>query len=392
MGLLDALRITSHPATGATLAAAPVVSAGGSSSDVVAPSLSFARAERVAIDIAMSIGAVRKAMHVICGTLGTFGLSVWSPEPNSTRLPTTDPRAAWLTQPDPTATLQWTLTRSISDLVWYDRAVWQVADRTLLGTPTAAIRLHPNRIDTLPDPDDPDRVATWIVDGAPVTNPATSLFVFDGAGIGGLRRYGFELLDLYGKLQSAAGRYADAPHPHGILKNHGEDLDDNEIDALLDSWELARTSRGVGYVNDVVEYEAVTGWSAKDLQLTEAREYAALDVARLFGLPAFSIDARSGDTSLTYQTVVERRRDLLQSLTPWSAVIENTLSMDDRTNRGNPRGIAVPHGYRVRLDTGSYLDESPSSRATTWQTLINSDVVTADEARRLDPLTRTITP
>lgn len=391
MGLRTALRLTSPTPAGVTFTeAAPVAVSGAEtgSSDVVAPSASLYRAERVAIEIAMSIGAVRKAMHVIAGTLGTFQLGVWTPEPGAARLPAADQRAAWLAQPDPTKTLQWTLTKTVTDLVWQDCCLWSIEDRTLLGTPTAALRVHPSRVDAQRDPLDPDRVVQWTIDGRPVTNPQTKLIVFDGAGLGGLRRYGFELLELYGKLQAAAGRYADAPHPHAILKNHGADLDDDEIDELLDTWEAARTSRSVGYTNDVIEYSPIEGWSAKDLQLTEAREYAALDVARLFGLPAFAIDARSGDTTLTYANVVDRRRDLLQSLTPWSSVIENTLSMDDRT--GRPRGIAVPHGYTVRMDTGAYLDDSPSNRANTWQTLIAAGVVTAEEARRLDPMTRTL--
>lgn len=388
MGLREALRLSSAPVAAATFTETEPVAASGTestASDVTAPSLSLVRAQRVAIDIALSIGAVRKAMHVICGTLGAFALSVWTPE--GERLPATDPRAAWLTQPDPTQTLQWTLTRTLSDLIWHDCAVWRISDRTLLGTPTAALRVHPSRVDAQRDPLDPDRVAQWIIDGRAVTNPQTRLIVFDGAGLGGLQRYGFELLDLYGKLQAAAGRYADAPHPHAILKNHGADLSDTEITELLDSWEAARTTRSVGYTNDVIDYDPIEGWSAKDLQLTEAREYAALDVARLFGLPAFAIDGTNGD-SMTYGNIVDRRRDLLQSLTPWSAVLENTLSMDDRT--GRPRGIAVPHGYTVRLDTGNYLDESPSNRATTWRTLIDAKIITPDEARRLDPTTRTI--
>lgn len=393
MGLRDALRLSSAAtADAAFTTSAPVAVSGAdaTTADVVAPAPSLARAERVAIDVALSIGAVRKALAVIAGTLGTFALSVWTPGPDSTRLPDTDPRAAWLTQPDPDNTLQWTITRTVSDLIWHDRSVWTVDDRTLLGTPTIARRVHPARVDVVRDPLDPDRIAQWIIDGRPVTNPRGRLIVFDGAGLGGLRRYGFELLDLYGKLQAAAGRYADSPHPHAILKNHGEDLDDDEIDALLDSWEAARTTRSVGYTNDVIDYDPVEGWSAKDLQLTEAREYSALEVARLFGLPAFALDARSGDTTLTYANVVDRRRDLLQSLTPWASIIENTLSMDDRSSRGNPRGIAVPHRYRVRLDTGAYTDESPSDRATTWAALIAAGIITPAEARRLDPLTRTI--
>src|SRR4029077_5622927 len=99
-----------------------------------------------------------------------------------------------------------------------------------------------------------------------------------------------------------------------------------------------------------VDYQTF-GWNAAELQLTEAREYAALEVARIFGLPARAVDATTGD-SMTYANVVESRRDTLDALRPWMAPVEQTLSLNDRASR--PQGLCVPYGIAVRLDIRQY--------------------------------------
>jgi hypothetical protein len=70
-------------------------------------------------------------------------------------------------------------------------------------------------------------------------------------------------------LQAAAGRYARAPHPMAILKNHGADLTGPQITALLDEWEAARETRATGYLNDVVDYDTF-GWNASIAAVTAA--------------------------------------------------------------------------------------------------------------------------
>ena len=346
----------------------------------ITDTISTAQAERVAVNLIESIPSVRKAMAVIAGTIGTFGLGVW--DAAGTRLPATDPRGAWLTQPDPRRTLQWILTKTVRDLVWRDTCVWRITDRTLYRAPVAATRIHPNRIQRVDDPLDPDTVRTWIIDGTEYAAGHPDLIVFDAAGLGGLTRYGLPLLTLYGQLQAAAGRYAEAPHPHAVLKNSGADLEDAEIDALLTKWDTFRASRGIAYTNSVLDYVGV-GYSAKELQLVEAREHAALETARLFGLPAKSLDAKSGDP-MTYGNVVEWRREEVKAIRPWMTAIDQTLSLVDRS--GPPRGVAVPAPLSVRLDPADYLREDTKTRMETWGLALTSGVLTLDEVRSNEPL------
>lgn len=359
VGILDTIRAVANLSEGLT---APVAVAGAPAADTL---LSRYRARNVAIDVALSIPAMRKALATI--TLpATFDLIGW--DRAGRFLPPNDRRVAWLEQPDRTELRPWTIRRTLSDLVWYDRSVWRRHDEYLDGVPVKADRVHPDRVDTLPDPHDPDRVVTWIVDGVEV--PRSQLIVIDGAGVGGLRRYGLDLLELYGQLQAAAGRYATAPHPHAILKNHGADLDDDEIDALLTEWEEARTRRSVGYLNEVMDYDTI-GWNAEELQLTEAREHAALEVARLMGLPAKAVDAKSGD-SMTYSNAVEARRDILEALRPWTTPITAALS--------------AAAGARVAFDSDAYVRDDPGARMTTWTAAIGAGILTVEQVQALEPL------
>lgn len=372
----------------------PAAAVPGSTADRGSSAWFDLRTEEITASVSMSIPAVRRAVHVIAGTISTFGLSLWN---QGIRVDPSGAAQQWLIQPDVAprgqqgTTLTRTLNQTLTDAIWHDRCVWEIPSGSVqvgTGFPTRMRRVDPGRVSTLPDPVDPDRVAEVIVTGQGDPLPQNRVVLFEWSGTGGLRRYGWELLDLYMALQAAALNYAKAPHPKAILKNHGADLTDAEIDALLARWEDARTTRSVGYLNDVVDYDTF-GWSSADLQLTEAREHAALEVARLFGLPAWSLDAKSGDT-MTYSNVTDRRLDLLESLRPWMAPVEQTLSMNATTRSADGRDVAaglyVPSGYQVRFDADAYTRDAPATRMQTWQTGIASGVLTVDEARHWEPL------
>lgn len=354
----------------------PVAVAGSSASS---PSASLYRAQAVAIDVALSIPAMRKAHHVIVGKPSTFALSAWQ---GNVKLDPLDPRASWLRQPDPRRTLQWMIARTLSDGLWHDKCLWKM-QRTITGQGTRFTRVHPSRWSTITDPHDPDLVDAWVIDGQ-LHEDMRDYVVFDFAGLGGLRRFGWSMLELYADLQAAAGNYAKAPHPKAILKNHGPDLEDDEIDALLDDWDAHRATRSTAYLNDAIDHETV-GWNPEELQLVQAREHAALEVARLTGLPAKSVDAKSGDP-MTYGTVVEWRRDELEALRPWLTCIEQTLSLDDRS--ATPKGLVLPYGITARFDVADYLRESPLTRMQTWETGLRSGALELDDVKAAEPLAR----
>lgn len=352
--------------------------------DVTTPDASTWRAQAVARNVALRIPAMRRGRAALL-TPATFGLRA---RQGGELLAEDDARCAWLRQPEPNRTRFNTLALVIDDGIWHDKAVVR-ATSTIGGTTAYVERIHPQRWTAIYAANDPDTVAAWQVDGKQYTPGQFALagFVaFDFASLGGLRLFGFELLSLYGDLQAAAGRYARAPHPHAILKNEsGDQLTDDEITALLDDWDWARENRGTGYL-DGMDYQPV-GYSAKDLQLTEAREHAALEVARLLQLPAFAVDAKGGD-SMTYANIVDRRKDLVEALRPWTTVLTQTMSMDVRLDGAPPRGLLLPRGVRAEFDAAEYLRDDASTRMGVWAQGLDKGILQLDDVIDQEPLAR----
>jgi Phage portal protein len=383
LGLLDAsndiasvIPETGSPTPVRVAAAAPVAG-----SDPLTTAIARSFTESVVMSEALAIPSVRKAVHVIAGTISTFALAAWA---GTTKLAPEDRRTSWLAQPDPDTTAQAMLRRTVSDLIWRDRAFWRVLPGGRFvgsGLPAQFRYTSADRVTPLTDPDDVDHIAGWLLDGVKVER--ADLVVFDGAGIGGLRQFGWPLLELYSQLMAAAGRYAAAPLPTMELHNTGADMSTAEIAELLTAWETARQSHATAYTNSVLETKTF-GWSAKETQLVEAREEAALEVARLFGLPAQALDAPVAGSNLTYANVLEARKDRLEALRPWMAVLESGLSIDDRT--GVRAGLVLPRGIVARFDVDAYLRDDPATRMDIWTAALAAGILTIDEVRSQEPL------
>jgi hypothetical protein len=379
-------RFESWVGTGAPVSAHLGAAVAAPDGGATKPAASTWRAQSVARNVALGIPAMRRARAAIL-TPATFGLTAWE---NGAQLDEQDPRCSFLRQPEQARTRFNTLALLLDDGLWFDKAVVR-ATRTVAGTTAYVERIHPQRWTPTYAPNDPDSVASWRVDATDYTPEqfhAAGFVAFDFASLGGLRRFGFELLQLYGDLQAAAGRYARAPHPHAILRNmSGDELDDDEISDLLDEWEWARENRSTGYL-DGYEYQTI-GYSAKDLQLTEAREHAALEVARLVQLPAFAVDAPGGD-SMTYSNIVDRRSDLVASLRPWTTVLTQTMSMDVR-QAGQTRGLLLPRGITAQVDASDYLREDALKRMQVWTAGQALGIFDEVDIRRMEPLARKAT-
>jgi phage portal protein BeeE len=83
----------------------------------------------------------------------------------------------------------------------------------------------------------------------------------------------------------------------------------------------------VAVVSGDIKFEPVA-FSADDSQFLQQRELSAREVARIFRVPAWAIDAPTGD-SLTYANVAEQNRALSTlSLRPWATRIETAISND----------------------------------------------------------------
>jgi phage portal protein BeeE len=280
----------------------------------------------VSASAAMRIPAFKRATMLISGTVAQLPLVQWRNgelvEDNALlRQPEAD-RAAWVT-----------MQRLVKDLAHYGRGYWLVRDLDPKGFPTKVRWLPAEEVTE--SPDRPNHVM-WQGKEWPVSHPAGpgtnvgSVIVFHGFQNGVLTD-GAQTLALAMALEDAAKRYADVPLPSIALKNTGADLPPDQVQALLEAWEAARNTRSTAYLSSVVDTETF-GFSPAELTLTEARNFAALEIARLFNLDGFWIGANIAGASLSYSNRVDLRKDLIDlTLADYMVPIEQRLSMRDVT-------------------------------------------------------------
>lgn len=160
-------------------------------------------------------------------------------------------------------------------------------------------------------------------------------------------------------LADARGLYAivrdriKTPIPAMELHQTGGDpLDDDAIDALIARWAAARRgdNAGVGYTNEVIELKP-HGEGGDSQLLIEARNAAAVDMARLIGVSAGMIDATAPKASLNYETQTGRNQEFTDlDLALYTLPIVARLSLDD----------VVPAGQRIAFDLSDWTGPAPS--------------------------------
>lgn len=239
---------------------------------------------------------------------------------------------------DPDVPAGWTVARTVDALAFYGIAWWYVTSRTARGFPRTIQFVDPSRVmvDT--------HTGVVRIDGQPV-DPA-DMIRFDGV-TEGLLTIGAEAIRTALANVRQTRTYAEHPLPSVILTD-ADGAEPLEVDQARDYLAAARDAIAdhgwaylAGFKTDRV------GWTAAELQLVEAREQDAVEMARLLAMPPHYLAARQGGSSLTYSNLGEVRRDLLEvgGLALYLVPVEQRLSMPDVT----------PRGTRVRFDADSFF-------------------------------------
>ncbi len=327
----------------------------------VNPSTVFPEAGGTAVSrsLAMSVPAFRQGVNLIAGTCGTFPLSLTNAEFQPLPLPT------FLTQPDPDEPASVTWTKVYADLILYPYAWILVTERLGDGFPRHGIHL----------PSDQVRIAedrVWWRD----EDVTGRVLRFDSPTAPGALVEGQRILTTSLLIEEATRRFARMDLPSGHLKQTGgPELLQDEVDALLTGWETARTTRTTAFLSQTVDYQ-VNAFNPGDLQLVEARNANAVDIARLLNLPPLFVNAETG-ASLTYSTTESQGRALLNScLVPYLSAWTGRVSMGDIT----------PRGQYARHDLDAFLRPDLQTRSQAYATLTAAGLVTVDEVRRMEGL------
>jgi HK97 family phage portal protein len=321
--------------------------------------------------LAMSVPSVARARNIICGTIGSLPLTTF----NRITGQYVDPHRV-INQPDPRVA-GFVIYNWLAEDIWlYGAGYGQVLEMyssTDGGRVRAWTRVSPDRVTV-----DTDFLNTEItgykVDGKSVPLQGVgSLIRFDGPDEGLLHRAGKTIAAAV-YLENAAVNYAKEPAPTMVLKSNGTNLTAERISALLSAWKTARQSRSTAFLNADVNLEQF-GFDPKSMQLAEARQYVALELARACGIPAYFLSAEQ--TSMTYSNAVTERRSLVDfSLRPILKAIEERLSLPD----------FVPNPVMVRFALDDFLRGNALERAQVYEILNRIGAMSVEQIQREEDL------
>ena len=310
---------------------------------------------------AMRVPAFARGRQTICGTVGMLNLV-------RVRGDERDADHPLVSQPDPRCTRQHTWTWLTDDLLCRGIAWARVLDRDATGYPTHLERVAGHRVSI---GDQPDAV---YIDGRRVD--AEDVKRFD-APHEGVLAFGADVLRAALALELAVGRYADNPTPTSILYDKRPieadvtELDPAARDDLLKRWREGNRRDPVRWLNRMVGHERLS-YTPTELDLTAARQQAAVQVARLLNMPSRQVNAPS-ETGMTYQNVSADRLEVIEvTCAPYLVAIEQRLSMPDMT----------PRTTTVTWDREAYVVGTPADRLTNAAAAVAAGLMSVTEARR----------
>lgn len=299
---------------------------------------------------ALSVPTIARARSMICSMIAGLDLQqyqlVWnsiSEEYEKVYLQ----GEGWFTRPDPKVPRQFFIANIASDLLMYGRAFAYVTGRYSTGFPASFTWLPHSNVET-PNQHGPQ----WF--GMPdvtefngVTLDQSNVVCFLAVDQG-LLYNGARAVEIAIRLDAAARRFALTEIAAGYLqqKDGTEPMDAEELGELASGWAAVRRESAIGALNSAVEFKEFQSDPSK-LQLTEARNYAALEMSRLAGVPAYLVSAPTS-SGMTYQNAQQARQDLwLWGALPYATAIQERLSMDD----------ILPRGRHVEFDFDEALSQ-----------------------------------
>jgi hypothetical protein len=262
-----------------------------------------------------------------------------------------------MARPDPNRTRQYLLAWTADDLLFYGRAYWQVTGRYEASYPRSFAQMPATDVNV--DTNGKVTHRGHIVDPADVVE---FLSPSDG-----LLFVGWRAIQTALNLDAAAERFSLTEIPAGWLEQDpaSEPLAADELAAIATEFAAARTARTVAALNPFIRWRE-SAMDPSRLQLVEARQHQAVELARVANIPAYFLNAPAG-TGMTYMNAQQAKQDLIDfGAMPYIGAIEQTLSGPNVT----------PSGQAVRLALNAWLrnpyvpndDASPNDMQIAYNT------------------------
>jgi len=320
---------------------------------------------------AMSVPSIAQCRNLICGVGGSIPLSIYSSKTGEElqELPT------WVRQPDKRAPRAVTISWTIDSLIMYGVAYWRVDEVDATDRPSRFTWLQNDRV-TLKLNKYNSEVDYYMVNGERVPDSGVgSLITFQALDQGILLR-GARTIRSAVDLEVAASIATQTPQPSGYLKNSGADLPDDQIQGLLATWKSARQSRSTAYLTSTLDYTP-TQFSPAEMTYNESIQNMSLQICRMMNVDASYLSSQTMRSD-TYSNTLEKRKEFyVHTLQPYLTAIEDRLSLDDLT----------PRGQVVRFDVDdTFLRADPMTRLQVVEKLLELNLITVDQAKSMEDL------
>lgn len=314
---------------------------------------------------AMSVPTINRACSII-QTIGSLPMNVYN---EGTGLKV-EPMPRVINQPDPRIAGSVFWSWIISDLFFHPTAYAYATERYAdTGRIRAMERIAPERV-TIQTNAQSTEITAYMIDGKYID--AANLVVFAGCSEGLLSRAG-RTIKAAAALESAALDFALNPNPQMVVKSNGTSLPPDRVSKLMQALSR-RIKKSFVYLNADVSLDSF-GYDPKNLQLNEARNYVALELARATGIPAYFVDAQQ--STFTYSNALDKRRDLIDfAFRNYLSIVEQRMSFAD----------FVPAGQKVRFDLDDFLRGSLAERIAAYKTLFDIGAITTEEIREEEDL------
>lgn len=323
-------------------------------------------------DEAMSVPSVARCRNLIACTIGGLPMELYK---KSTGEELGKP--LWLEQPSTTQPRSVTIAWTVDSLIFFGVAYWRVTEVYFDdGRPARFEWVAPGRVSFTTD-GNTNFITQYTIDGSPVPMSGLGSLVTFQAQDEGILQRGARTLRSAIDLEKAARVATSTPMPSGVIKNTGADLAPAEVQGILASWKAAREQRSTAYLTSTLEYQP-TAFSPRDMMFVDAIQNTATQIARMMNVPAYYISADMNN-SMTYANVQDERKQFVAlSLAPYINAIQDRLSMDDITARGNI----------VKFDVDSaFLRVDPMERLNVIEKMLSLGLITLDQAMEMEDLT-----
>jgi HK97 family phage portal protein len=195
-------------------------------------------------------------------------------------------------------------------------------------------------------------------------------------------------LTLSSNLQESSHAYfLNGSRPSGILSVAGAQ-NDATIEAIRERWDTRHAGTEnmsrVAVLSGQATFTPVS-FSADDSQFLEQRELSAREVARVFRVPGWMIDATPQHASHMYSNVNQANLNFVtHTLRPWLTRIERAFSADSDL---------CPGGTYLAFDLDNLLRGDPDLRTTIYQRALGTTApgvapgwMTVEEIREIEDL------